>query len=72
MRHIDVKLMDILEVDTEKGTMRVEPLVSMGQITHMLNPMGWTLPVLPEMDDLTVGTLGGVQIGYGVYVAQFL
>lgn len=63
MRHINVNLMDILEVDTEKGTMRVEPLVSMGQITHMLNPMGWTLPVLPELDDLTVG---GLIMGVGI------
>ena len=28
---------------------RVEPLVSMGQITVMLNPPGWTLSVLPEL-----------------------
>lgn len=34
---------------------RVEPLVSMGQVTALLNSIGWTLPVLPELDDLTVG-----------------
>ena len=37
--------------------MRVEPMVSMGQITALLNPIGWTLPCLPELDDLTVGML---------------
>lgn len=37
--------------------MRVEPLANMGQVTALLNSIGWTLPVLPELDDLTVGTL---------------
>lgn len=36
---------------------RVEPLANMGQVTALLNSIGWTLPVLPELDDLTVGTL---------------
>jgi len=35
----------------------VEPLVTMGQLTAVLNPLGWTMPVLPELDDLTVGGL---------------
>lgn len=35
---------------------RVEPLANMGQVTALLNAIGWTLPVLPELDDLTVGT----------------
>lgn len=34
----------------------MEPLVNMGQVTALLNSIGWTLPVLPELDDLTVGT----------------
>lgn len=34
---------------------RVEPLVTMGQVTALLTSIGWTLPVLPELDDLTVG-----------------
>lgn len=38
-------------------TVRVEPLVSMGQLSATLNPLGWTIPILPEMDDLTVGML---------------
>lgn len=33
----------------------MEPLVTMGQLTAHLNPMGWTIPVVPELDDLTVG-----------------
>lgn len=34
---------------------RVEPLANMGQVSALLNPLGWTLPVVPELDDLTVG-----------------
>jgi delta24-sterol reductase len=33
---------------------RVEPMVTMGQLTAALLPSGFTLPVLPELDDLTV------------------
>lgn len=43
--------------------MRVEPLVTMGQLTATLNPLGWTIPVLPEIDDLTVG---GLVMGTGI------
>ena len=38
---------------------RVEPLVTMGQVTALLTSIGWTLPVLPELDDLTVGEDSG-------------
>lgn len=34
---------------------RVEPLANMGQVTALLISVGWTLPVVPELDDLTVG-----------------
>lgn len=54
LRNIEVNMIDILEIDEKKRTVRVEPLVTMGQITAFLNPLGWTLPVLPELDDLTV------------------
>lgn len=30
-------------------------MVTMGQLTATLGPLGWTIPVLPEIDDLTVG-----------------
>lgn len=35
----------------------------MGQLTATLNPLGWTVPVLPEIDDLTVG---GLVMGTGI------
>jgi len=63
LKNIKVDLHDILEVDTEKKTVRVEPLVTMGQVTAMLNPIGWTLAILPELDDLTVG---GLIMGFGI------
>ena len=46
-----------LQVSTDKRTVRVEPMVTMGQISATLEPLGWTLAVLPELDDLTVGGL---------------
>lgn len=66
MTNIEVNMMDILSVDEQNQTVRVEPLVSMGQITALLNPMGWTLPVLPELDDLTVG-----EYAIGLYNLYF-
>ena len=34
----------------------------MGQVTKLLLPLGWTLPIVPELDDLTVG---GLVMGTG-------
>jgi len=62
-RAIDVGLSDILEVDEARRIVRVEPLVTMGQITETLLARGWTLPVLPELEELTVG---GLIMGFGV------
>jgi len=56
-------LRNIVKVDTERMVMKCEPMVTMGQITHALNPLGFTLPVLPELDDLTVG---GMVCGVGI------
>eukprot|EP00656_Telonema_subtile_P050479 TRINITY_DN6545_c0_g1_i5.p1 TRINITY_DN6545_c0_g1~~TRINITY_DN6545_c0_g1_i5.p1 ORF type:complete len:340 (+),score=70.74 TRINITY_DN6545_c0_g1_i5:156-1175(+) len=60
---IKVPLYDVLELDEQTGTVRVEPQVTMGQVTQTLLPRGWTLPVLPEMDDLTCG---GLICGCGI------
>eukprot|EP00039_Didymoeca_costata_P007913 m.105347 g.105347 ORF g.105347 m.105347 type:complete len:536 (+) comp13871_c0_seq1:2355-3962(+) len=56
-------LNNIVELDRERMVVRVEPMVTMGQVTQLLNPLGLTLPVLPELDDLTVG---GLVCGVGV------
>lgn len=63
MTRIEVNLMDILEINSDKKIVRVEPMVNMGQLTATLNPLGWTIPVLPEIDDLTVG---GMVMGTGI------
>ncbi|XP_057662659.1 delta(24)-sterol reductase-like [Diorhabda carinulata] len=60
---IEVNLVDILNVDVQKKVVIVEPLVSMGQLSATLSPLGWTIPVLPEIDDLTVG---GIVMGTGI------
>lgn len=59
--HID--LVDILEVNMDKKYVRVEPMVTIGQLTATLIPLGWTIPIVPELDDLT---LGGMINGTGV------
>lgn len=55
---------DILSVDEKKRIVRVEPMVSIGVLNDYLIKKGWTLPVVPELDDLTIGGLvmgGGIE-----------
>ena len=60
---IRINLRDILSLVREAMTVRCEPMVSMGQISHYLVAKGLTLPLVPEMDDLTVG---GLTMGVGI------
>jgi delta24-sterol reductase len=62
-RNIRIGLYDVLGIDAERRTVRVEPLASMGQVSRTLIAQGWILPVVPELDDLTVG---GLIMGFGV------
>ncbi|KAJ1971452.1 hypothetical protein H4R35_005248 [Dimargaris xerosporica] len=62
---ISINLHDIIHVDTVNQLVKVEPLVDMGQITAHLVPMGWSLAVMVEMEDLTVG---GLLMGVGLEV----
>ena len=62
-RKIDVGMYDILELSEQHGTIKVEPLATMGQISRNLISRGWTLAVLPELEDLTVG---GLIMGFGI------
>jgi hypothetical protein len=57
------RLGDILKIDTDERYVRVEPMVTMGQLVPVLMQMGWTLPVVPELEELTVG---GMIAGTGV------
>lgn len=63
MYQVECNLIDILEIDRKKRTVRVEPLVNMGQISATLAKLGWTIAIVPELDDLTVG---GLIMGTGV------
>lgn len=60
---IEVNLRDILSIDEQKRTVRVEPLVNMGQLTRFLVPKGWALKTMVEMEDLTAG---GLSMGIGM------
>ena len=62
-RKIDVGMYDILEISVQRGTVKVEPLATMGQISRDLISRGCTLAVVPELDDLTVG---GLIMGFGI------
>ena len=57
-------LNDIVNVDEEKMLVSVEPNISIGYLNKALIRLGYTLPVVPELDNLTVGGLingGGIE-----------
>lgn len=60
---IPVPLYDILGLDEAAMTVRVEPMVTVGQITAFLVPRGYTLAVTLEIAD---ATLGGLAMGTGM------
>ena len=64
---IPVDLYDVLEIDTKRGIVRAEPRVTTGQLIDALVPKGWMLPVVPELDDLTVS---GLFLGYGIEISS--
>ena len=60
---ISVDLDNILELNEQKKTVLVEPSVTIGTLNDFLISKGWTLPVVPELDDLTIG---GLVMGEGI------
>jgi delta24-sterol reductase len=60
---IPIELPNILELDEARQVVRVEPMATMGDLTHYLVPRGYALAVQVEMDDLTVG---GLCMGVGI------
>lgn len=60
---IPINLKNILSLNKENLVIRVEPMVTMSDITHYLVPKGFALAVHPEMDDLTIG---GLCMGVGI------
>lgn len=53
------ELNGILDLDTSRGIVKVEPLVTMRQLLHATLPSGWAPAVVPEFPEITVG--GAVQ-----------
>ena len=60
---ISVDLFDILQLDERNMTIRVEPMVTVGEITEYLIPRGYTLAVTLEISD---ATLGGLAMATGM------
>jgi len=56
-------LTHVVEIDTERRTVTVEPGIMTGRLTSLLIGRGWTIPVIPEFEVLTVG---GLICGTGV------
>ncbi len=63
MHQVPIDLCDILELDEKRQIVRVEPMVSIGDITAYLVPRGYALAVQAEMEDLTIG---GLCMGIGI------
>jgi len=60
---VALPLHDILYLDEDKMSVRVEPMVTVGDITRYLIPKGYTLAVTLEIAD---ATLGGLAFGVGM------
>jgi len=60
---IPINLYDILSLDEKNMRVRVEPMVTVGDITKFLIPKGYTLAVTLEIAD---ATLGGLALGTGM------
>ena len=57
-------LHDIVNVDSDKMEVSVEPNITIGYLNRALVRLGYTLPVVPELDNLTIGGLingGGIE-----------
>jgi len=57
------ELDDIIEIDTTKKVLKVEPGLCMGTLTWKLLKDGWTIPMIPEFEVLTIG---GLVAGTGI------
>jgi len=64
MYRVNVDLPDILEISETDMTVTVEPAVTIGFLNIVLVNSGFTLPIVPELDTLTIGGLimgGGIE-----------
>ena len=64
MHRIKIDLANVVCIDKERGCVRVEPMVTVGALNDFLISAGWTLPIVPELSELTIGGLvmgGGIE-----------
>ncbi|GAA0441829.1 FAD-binding oxidoreductase [Streptomyces sp. NPDC046215] len=60
---VRIDLDAVLGLDARRRVVRVEPGVTVGRLVRHLVRRGWTLPVVPELEALTVG---GLAMGFGI------
>jgi len=63
MYRVAVNLDRVLEVNPDEMTCTVEPAVTIGFLNRLLVSKGFTLPIVPELDFLTIG---GLVMGAGL------
>jgi len=64
MYRIEVDLDHVLSIDKANGYVHVEPSICIGFLNKFLIREGYTLPIVPELDNLTIGGLimgGGIE-----------
>lgn len=59
---------DVIEFNAAEEFVVVEPMMSMRQINGYLLKHGYSLPIVPELDDLTIG---GLVMGTGIESSSF-
>ena len=69
IQHLKCNLIILIFCFYENRTVRCEPMVTMGQLSRTLDRLGWTIPILPELDDLTVG---GLVMGTGIETSSHI
>jgi FAD/FMN-containing dehydrogenase len=76
MYRVKVDFLQDIGVDKENMLVSVEPGITIGFLNRALVNMGFTLPVVPELDMLTIGGLvmgGGIEStshNYGLFHHQ--
>ena len=65
---VEVNLDQILSINETTKTVHVEPMITIRELNDFLMSIGWMLPVVPELDDLTIG---GLVMGGGIESTSF-
>ena len=55
MFRVRLNLDKIVGIDKKKMVVKVEPSISIGLLNRALVEQGLTLPIVPELDQLTIG-----------------